>query len=216
MFQQQPMRNQPGPQMPQRPGRALMPRHPGMRMQPPQAQQRGLQQMFQPMGAAQEQAGARGGGGIQGLLSKILPGSAASGGTGAGLGGTGSGLGGIQGLANPATISNMLGNVQKALGVAQQVTPMIQQYGPLVRNLPGMVKMFRQLNSDDTEVEDSEQQKGEPDNKTETSGEKKEEIKVSSKTPEKSKAEEIRKKRSRSAPPSAKRKTGGSKPKLYV
>lgn len=92
MFQQQPMRNQPGPQMPQRPGRALMPRHPGMRMQPPQAQQRGLQQMFQPMGAAQEQAGARGAGGIQGLLSKILPGSAASGGTGAGLGGTGSGL----------------------------------------------------------------------------------------------------------------------------
>lgn len=79
MFQQQPMRNQPGPQMPQRPGRALMPRHPGMRMQPPQAQQRGLQQMFQPMGAAQEQAGARGAGGIQGLLSKILPGSAASG-----------------------------------------------------------------------------------------------------------------------------------------
>ena len=51
MFQQQPMRNQPRPQAPQRPGRALMPRHPGMGMQPPQAQQRGLQQMFQPMGA---------------------------------------------------------------------------------------------------------------------------------------------------------------------
>lgn len=215
MFQQQPMRNQPRPQAPQRPGRALMPRHPGMGMQPPQAQQRGLQQMFQPMGAAQQQAGARGGG-IQGLLSKFLPGSAASGGTGAGLGGTGSGLGGIQGLANPSTISNMLGNVQKALGVAQQVTLMIQQYGPLVRNLPGMVKMFRQLNSDDTEAKDGEQQKDEPEHKTETSGEKKEEIKVSSKKPEKSKPEEIRKKQSRSAPPSAKRKTGGSKPKLYI
>lgn len=72
MFQQQPMRNQPRPQAPQRPGRALMPRHPGMGMQPPQAQQRGLQQMFQPMGAAQQQAGARGGG-IQGCSRNFFP-----------------------------------------------------------------------------------------------------------------------------------------------
>lgn len=155
MFPQQPMRRPPGLQ---RPSRMIAPRNPGMGMAPPSGQQQGFQQFFNPMGAPQ-QAAARGGG-IQGFLSKFLPGgSAASGGTGTGLGGAGTGLGGIQNFANPASISSMLGNVQKALGVAQQVTPMIQQYGPLVRNLPGMVKMLRQLNTDDSETSESEEQK---------------------------------------------------------
>ncbi|KAA6482166.1 VrrA/YqfQ family protein [Bacillus swezeyi] len=210
MFPQQPMRHQPRPPGPQRPSRTVLQRNPGMGVRQPPGQQQGFQPFLNQMGQAQQQAGTRGGG-IQGLLSKFLPsGSAASGGTGAGLGGTGSGLGGIQGLANPASLSSLLGNVQKALGVAQQVTPMIQQYGPLVRNLPGMVKMFRQLNSEDSETEDHEKEKDEPEVKAETS--KKQEEKKESSKPEKNSLQTS----GRSAPAPKQRKTGGSKPKLYI
>ncbi|MEC1261202.1 VrrA/YqfQ family protein [Bacillus swezeyi] len=215
MFSQQPMR--PRPPGPQRPSRTVLQRNPGMGVRQPHGQRQGFQPFLNQMGQAQQQAGTRGGG-IQGLLSKFLPGGSAAsggtgaglGGTGAGLGGTGSGLGGIQGLANPASLSSLLGNVQKALGVAQQVTPMIQQYGPLVRNLPGMVKMFRQLNSEDSETEDQEKEKDEPEVKAETS--KKQEEKKESSKPEKDSLQTS----GRSAPSPKQRKTGGSKPKLYI
>ncbi|MFT0800140.1 VrrA/YqfQ family protein [Bacillus swezeyi] len=224
MFPQQPMRHQPRPPGPQRPSRTVLQRNPGMGVRQPPGQQQGFQPFLNQMGQTQQQAGTRGGG-IQGLLSKFLPGGSAAsggtgaslggtgaglGGTGAGLGGTGSGLGGIQGLANPASLSSLLGNVQKALGVAQQVTPMIQQYGPLVRNLPGMVKMFRQLNSEDSETEDHEKEKDEPEVKAETS--KKQEEKKESSKPEKDSLQTS----GRSAPAPKQRKTGGSKPKLYI
>ncbi|UQZ93564.1 YqfQ family protein [Bacillus safensis] len=89
-----------------------------------------------------------GGAGIKGMLAKFLPGAG-----GAGVSGGGAGLQGIQSFTNPATLSSMLGNVQKVLGMAQQFTPMIQQYGPLVRNLPAMIKLYSQLGSADDDEE---------------------------------------------------------------
>lgn len=105
------------------------------------------------------QAAARGGG-LKGILSRIIPGNQAVGpvnpqGLIQGVTtATRSGAPGIlQGLTNPSNISSMLGNVQKVLGMAQQVTPMVQQYGPLIKNLPAMIKIYRELNSEDTSTE---------------------------------------------------------------
>ncbi|MED0662560.1 VrrA/YqfQ family protein [Geobacillus thermodenitrificans] len=60
--------------------------------------------------------------------------------------------------ANTATAANtsggfigMLNNVQKMLNVAQNVMPMVQQYGPLIRNLPAMIRIFRELKTADEE-----------------------------------------------------------------
>jgi len=64
----------------------------------------------------------------------------------------------LQSLANPANLSSMLGNVQKVLNTAESVMPMVQQYGPLVKNLPGMIKLYKELNSADTS-DDSEDEK---------------------------------------------------------
>jgi len=96
-----------------------------------------------------------GGGGLKGILSRILPGSqgAATSNPQGFIGGVNAvsnatrASGGLQGLMNPSNISGMLGNVQRVLGMAQQVTPMVQQYGPLVKNLPAMIKIYRELNS---------------------------------------------------------------------
>jgi YqfQ-like protein len=99
----------------------------------------------------------RGGGGLKGLLSRIIPGSQGAGGAAInpqgiiqGATGASRATGALQGLANPANISGMLGNVQKVLGVAQQVTPMVQQYGPLVKNLPAMIQIYRELKNGDS------------------------------------------------------------------
>ena len=66
--------------------------------------------------------------------------------------------------ANAATTANtgsgfigMLNNVQKMLGIAQNVVPMVQQYGPLVRNLPGMIRIFRELKPADKKEENPTQ-----------------------------------------------------------
>ncbi len=42
-------------------------------------------------------------------------------------------------------INQLLGHTQKFLNVAQS----FQQYGPLIRNLPSMIKIFRELQSSD-------------------------------------------------------------------
>ncbi|WP_175639787.1 VrrA/YqfQ family protein [Metabacillus schmidteae] len=108
-------------------------------------------------GASMTQRGA-GGGGLKGILSRILPGSQGAVSNPQGFIGGANAVsnatrarasGGIQGLMNPSNISGMLGNVQKVLGMAQQVTPMVQQYGPLVKNLPAMIKIYRELSSSD-------------------------------------------------------------------
>ena len=114
----------------------------------------------------------RGAGGLKGLISRFIPGSQGAAGvantqglisgvTGASRATSATG-GVLQGLTNPANISGMLGNVQKVLGMAQQVTPMVQQYGPLVKNLPAMLKIYRELkngDSDDTTTEDVKDEK---------------------------------------------------------
>jgi len=56
----------------------------------------------------------------------------------------------LQNLANPANLSSMLGNVQKVLNTAESFMPMVQQYGPLVKNLPGMIKLYKELNNANT------------------------------------------------------------------
>ncbi|HZH63234.1 MAG TPA: VrrA/YqfQ family protein [Metabacillus sp.] len=104
-----------------------------------------------------------GGGGLKGILSRILPvsqGAAASNPQGF-IGGANAvsnatrASGGLQGLMNPSNISGMLGNVQRVLSMAQQVTPMVQQYGPLVKNLPAMIKIYRELNSSSSDDSDT-------------------------------------------------------------
>jgi hypothetical protein len=108
-------------------------------------------------GQFRAQMPVKGGGGIKGLLSRIIPGSQGAGGAAInpqgfiqGATGASRATGVLQGLANPANISGMLGNVQKVLGVAQQVTPMVQQYGPLVKNLPAMLQIYRELKNGDS------------------------------------------------------------------
>ncbi|MCZ0755579.1 VrrA/YqfQ family protein [Anoxybacillus sp. J5B_2022] len=54
-------------------------------------------------------------------------------------------------------ISGMLTNVQKMLGIAQNVMPMVQQYGPLVKNLPAMMKIWKELKTTDNSEEKSEE-----------------------------------------------------------
>lgn len=51
----------------------------------------------------------------------------------------------------------MLTNVQKMLGIAQNVMPMVQQYGPLVRNLPAMMKIWKELKTTDDGEEKKEE-----------------------------------------------------------
>jgi len=60
----------------------------------------------------------------------------------------------LQNLVNPANLTSMLGNVQKALNTAEQIMPMVQQYGPLVKNIPAMIKMYKELSSDDEAVDE--------------------------------------------------------------
>lgn len=57
-------------------------------------------------------------------------------------------------------ISGMLTNVQKMLGIAQNVMPMVQQYGPFVKNLPAMMKIWKELKATD-ENEKQEEKKEE-------------------------------------------------------
>ncbi|MBS2969720.1 hypothetical protein J9317_13185 [Metabacillus sp. KIGAM252] len=151
---------------------------------------------------AQQAAGA-GSGGIRGLLSRFMPSAGGAGNI------AGAAQQGISGLANPSNITGMLGNVQKVLGMAQQVTPMVQQYGPLVRNLPAMIKIFSQMNSDDGEDSSS-------------SSEEQPEKKADIQTPAKKKTESLSRKADYSSEQEdelserASARKGTSKPRLYV
>ena len=186
------MRNQPRPQAPQRPGRALMPRHPGMGMQPLKRSSVACSRCFSQW-APPSSKQAREEEGFRGCSRNFFP----------DLPHPGNRSGSRRNRKRPWRHSGSGQSVyhfkyarqcSKALGVAQQVTPMIQQYGPLVRNLPGMVKMFRQLNSDDTEAEDGEQQKTNRNTRPKRAAKRKKKLKCHPK-PEKSKPEEIRKNR---------------------
>ncbi|MBD3860611.1 spore coat protein [Bacillus sp. 28A-2] len=162
---------------------------------------------------------ALGGTGIKGMLAKFLPGAG-----GAGVSGGGAGLQGIQSFTNPATLSSMLGNVQKVLGMAQQFTPMIQQYGPLVRNLPAMIKLYSQLGSaddDETNANDTDEEPKELGGETEAVHEEAAPIDKAEEIEENEKLEDILVKKTAphtSPAPEAKpkKRSGSSVPKLYV
>ncbi|AEH47196.1 VrrA/YqfQ family protein [Parageobacillus thermoglucosidasius] len=61
----------------------------------------------------------------------------------------------------------ILTNAQKMLGIAQNVMPMVQQYGPLIKNLPAMVRIWKELKTTDQEENGAE--KNIPGNKKKTS-----------------------------------------------
>jgi hypothetical protein len=46
-------------------------------------------------------------------------------------------------------IANTLGNMQRITQTASTVIPTFQQYGPMVKNLPSLLKIFKEVNSDD-------------------------------------------------------------------
>ncbi|MGZ0086415.1 VrrA/YqfQ family protein [Caldibacillus thermoamylovorans] len=58
----------------------------------------------------------------------------------------------------------MLNNVQKMLGIAQNVMPMVQQYGPLIRNLPAMIRIFRELKPADEDESEAKTENATKDN----------------------------------------------------
>ncbi|MBA2873507.1 YqfQ family protein [Thermaerobacillus caldiproteolyticus] len=68
---------------------------------------------------------------------------------------TGGGLGGI------------LTNVQRMLGIAQNVVPMVQQYGPLVKNIPAMMKIWKELKTTNEEENEENEEKEEKEEKQE-------------------------------------------------
>ncbi|GGE74323.1 VrrA/YqfQ family protein [Priestia taiwanensis] len=51
---------------------------------------------------------------------------------------------------NGSAISTTLGNVQKVTQMAGNVIPTVQQFGPMVKNLPSLLKIFKEVNTDDT------------------------------------------------------------------
>lgn len=107
--------------------------------------------MFQPM---PRQFTGRGGGG-GGILSKLFSnknGMAMNRAIGGHAMPKSSG-GILANLLNPENASGMFSNIQKVMNVANQVGPMVQQYGPMVRNLPTLIKLYKEINSDDDNTE---------------------------------------------------------------
>lgn len=51
----------------------------------------------------------------------------------------------------------MLTNAQKMLGIAQNVMPMVQQYGPLIKNLPAMIRIWKELKTTNPEENGAEE-----------------------------------------------------------
>jgi hypothetical protein len=65
----------------------------------------------------------------------------------------------------------LLTNVQKMVGVAQNVMPMVQQYGPLIKNLPAMIRIWRELKPADegeNEKTENKEKKAGQENKKKT------------------------------------------------
>jgi hypothetical protein len=95
---------------------------------------------------------------------------------------------------------SMLTNAQKMLGIAQNVMPMVQQYGPLIKNLPGMIRIWKELKTTDPEENDTENKK-----------------KTSSSSKKRSKKRTVPKSKTNENKPSPSAKTPRpSTPKLYI
>lgn len=202
---------------------------------PPQGQiPMGRQGMPGPLMGRSQQLGApmtprgAGGGGLKGILSRILPGSqaAAAGNPQGFIGGANAvanvtrASGGLQGLMNPSNISGMLGNVQRVLGMAQQVTPMVQQYGPLVKNLPAMIKIYRELNSssDDSDTTSEETLSTSNEEDVTTSQQSKTQATKKRKSTRLMDKEELQDNDATAPAPNKKRKPSpkSSQPKMYI
>jgi hypothetical protein len=82
----------------------------------------------------------------------------------------------------------LLTNVQKMLGVAQNVMPMVQQYGPLIKNLPAMIRIWRELKPANEE-ESAEESKTEKNEKKTASSTKKRTVPKAAKSDENKRAE---------------------------
>lgn len=80
----------------------------------------------------------------------------------------------------------MLTNIQKMLGIAQNVMPMVQQYGPLIKNLPAMIRIWKELKPADEENEQKEDktEKNIQKNKKQTSSSSKKRTAPKAKTDE--------------------------------
>ncbi|WP_246945834.1 YqfQ family protein [Bacillus pinisoli] len=119
---------------------------------------------FMPMGRG-VQMGQMPARGVGGILSRLFSrqGAGAAGAFNSFSGqSVGQGTGGLLSnlMANPG---EMLANVQKAVNVANQVGPMVQQYGPMVRNIPALIKLYKEFNSsDDDSSEDVVEEKEVP------------------------------------------------------
>jgi hypothetical protein len=87
----------------------------------------------------------------------------------------------------------ILTNMQKMLGIAQNVMPMVQQYGPLIKNLPAMIRIWKELKPADEEEsvkEESKSEKSGQENKKKTaSSTKKRNVPKAAKTNENKRAE---------------------------
>ncbi len=186
-------------------------------------------------GAGLRNAGTGGGGGLKGMLSRFLPGSgggsAAASAPAAASGGAGAGLQGIQNLASPASLSSMLGNVQKVLGVARRGyadDSAVRSFStesarhdealqPIKRrvmtrmNLTRRKKQTNRTKKDEAEKTD-ETDETEDENKSDASS------KTSKKTSEKASAskEKDAAQADSAEQPRPKRTSGRSKPKLYI
>ncbi|OAT74491.1 hypothetical protein A7K69_01910 [Parageobacillus thermoglucosidasius] len=100
---------------------------------------------------------------------------------------------------------SMLTNAQKMLGIAQNVMPMVQQYGPLIKNLPGMIRIWKELKTTDPEENDTEKNIQENKKKTSSSSKKR----SKKRTVPKSKTNENKRSPSAKTP-------RPSTPKLYI
>ncbi|KAA0549388.1 hypothetical protein FZW96_05610 [Bacillus sp. BGMRC 2118] len=131
---------------------SMFPRGPRMPMRQPMNPYYGPR-AFQAMPRQFPQRGGGGGG----LLSKLFSKNSAKVGINPIIGARNipkSSGGFLANLLNPEGASGMFSNIQKIVGVANQVGPMVQQYGPMVKNIPSLIQLYKEINSDD-EVADS-------------------------------------------------------------
>ncbi|SFA38185.1 YqfQ-like protein [Parageobacillus thermantarcticus] len=99
----------------------------------------------------------------------------------------------------------MLTNAQKMLGIAQNVMPMVQQYGPLIKNLPAMIRIWKELKTTDQEENGAEKNIQENKKKTSSSSKKR----SKQRTVPKAKTDENKRSASAKTP-------RPSTPKLYI
>lgn len=143
------------------------------------------------------------GGGLSGVLQKILNrgGRGAQTAARAALPASSSASGGV-------SLLDMLNHTQSALRAAESFMPMVQEYGPMVKNLPSMLKMMKALKDINFDEEDEE---AAPDTEAKDKDEEKDKSKEDDKT-----LSSIQKEEKALAKHKLKKKSGESLPKMYI